>query len=131
MSGFSPDWLALREPVDHRSRDAGLAGQVAALFAQRTRVSVVDLGCGAGSNIRATYKLLPAEQRWMLVDYDARLLAVARERLTKWADSTVAVGTSLHLEQDKNGSTCNSGRRISPRISMRRLPELRGPLRIS
>lgn len=100
MSGFSPDWLALREPVDHRSRDAALAGHVAAHFAQHAHVSVVDLGCGAGSNIRATYKLLPAAQHWILVDYDTRLLAVARERLAKWADRIVGVGPALHLEKD-------------------------------
>ena len=100
MSGFSPDWLALREPVDHRSRDAVLAGKVVALFTGRPQVSVVDLGCGAGSNIRATYKLLPAEQSWTLVDYDARLLAVARERLAAWADTCTADGEALRLAKD-------------------------------
>ena len=100
MSGFSPDWLALREPVDHRSRDAALAARVAAMFAGRLSLSVVDLGCGAGSNIRATYKLLPAAQTWTLVDYDARLLAVARERLAAWADTCTADGQALQLLKD-------------------------------
>lgn len=100
MSGFSPDWLALREPVDHRSRDAALAKRVTQLFANRPQVSVVDLGCGAGSNIRATYKLLPAKQTWTLVDYDARLLAVARERLAAWADSCTVAGDRLDLVKD-------------------------------
>ncbi len=97
MSGFSPDWLALREPVDHRSRDAALAVRVSSLFAARSDVSVVDLGCGAGSNIRATYKLLPATQDWTLVDYDARLLAVARQRLAAWADTCTDAGERLDL----------------------------------
>ena len=99
MSGFSPDWLALREPVDHRSRNAELAARVTAHFTDRKRVTVVDLGCGAGSNIRATFKLLPAEQSWTLVDYDARLLAVARERLAVWADTCAADGNELRLEK--------------------------------
>ena len=68
MSGFSPDWLALREPVDHRSRDAATAARLTEHFAGRQTVSVVDLGCGAGSNIRATYRLLPSAQAWTLVD---------------------------------------------------------------
>ena len=100
MNGFSPDWLALREPVDHRSRDSALAARLSALFAGRSRVTMVDLGCGAGSNIRATYKLLPPEQSWTLVDYDARLLAVARERLAAWADTCSADADGLRLAKD-------------------------------
>jgi SAM-dependent methyltransferase len=88
MSGFSPEWLALREPVDHRSRDAGLMGELGAAFAGRTSVSVVDLGCGTGSNLRGTADLLPAEQSWTLVDYDPRLLAAARAALAGWADAS-------------------------------------------
>ena len=100
MSGFSPDWLALREPVDHRSRDAATAARLTEHLAGRQTVSVVDLGCGAGSNIRATYKLLPAAQTWTLVDYDARLLAVSRERLSAWADSCTVDGDALQLTRD-------------------------------
>ena len=103
MSGFSPEWLQLREPVDHRSRDRGLAAELRAYFAGRSEVIVADLGCGAGSNIRATYELLPSTQSWTLVDYDARLLAVARERLSAWADRCIAVGNGLHLV--KNGKS--------------------------
>ena len=99
MSGFSPEWLALREPVDHRSRDAALAAKVAARFADNPSVTVVDLGCGSGSNIRATWALLPADQTWTLVDYDARLLAVARERLATWADQVISDGAGLTLRK--------------------------------
>lgn len=100
MSGFSPDWLALREPVDHRSRNVTLAKRLSSLYADRQHLAVVDLGCGTGSNIRATYKLLPATQTWTLVDYDMRLLAVARERLTTWADACAADGEKLDLVKD-------------------------------
>ncbi len=97
MSGFSPDWLALREPVDHRSRDRALAGRLAAHFQDRPEVAVVDLGCGTGSNIRATSLLLPERQSWTLVDYDTRLLDVARTRLAAWADDARAEGDALVL----------------------------------
>lgn len=100
MSGFSPDWLALREPVDHRSRDASLAAAVAAHFAPRAAVRVVDLGCGTGSNIRATFQLLGSEQDWTLVDYDARLIAAARARLSAWADLSEDTGAGLRLEKE-------------------------------
>lgn len=86
MSGFSPEWLALREPVDHRSRDAALAGLLAGRMQPRPEPQIVDLGCGTGSNLRATAPLLGPKQRWTLVDYDGRLLEAARERLGAWAD---------------------------------------------
>lgn len=98
MSGFSPEWLALREPVDHRSRDGGLAVLLAQRMAGVPELRIVDLGCGTGSNLRATAPLLGPRQGWTLVDYDARLLAVARERLEAWADRVTEsrVGLILH-----------------------------------
>lgn len=98
MSGFSPEWLALREPVDHRSRDAGLAARLAERLSPLAEPRVVDLGCGTGSNLRALAPVLGGRQSWTLVDYDARLLTAARERLTAWADSTSdsRVGVVLH-----------------------------------
>lgn len=98
MSGFSPEWLALREPVDHRSRDRGLAVLLAAHLAAREEPRIVDLGCGTGSNLRALAPQLGPRQSWTLVDYDARLLSAARDRLVAWADRTTdcRVGVILH-----------------------------------
>ncbi|MDZ4840596.1 MAG: class I SAM-dependent methyltransferase [Hyphomicrobium aestuarii] len=87
MSGFLPDWLALREPADHRSRNPALADALRSFFLQRQTIRVVDLGCGTGSNLRATAALLPDTQAWTLVDYDPALLAAARTALTDWADA--------------------------------------------
>ncbi|MCB5291562.1 class I SAM-dependent methyltransferase [Arthrobacter sp. SO3] len=100
MSAFSPEWLALREPADHRARDADLEQQMAAHFAARSHVSVVDLGCGSGSNLRGTAKFLPDHQSWRLVDYDAQLLTLARHRLVEWADDSRTEGALLRLRKD-------------------------------
>lgn len=86
MSGFSAEWLALREPADHRARDAVLLRALAQRFAARDEVRVVDLGCGTGSNLRACAAHLPPRQHWRLVDSDAALLAAARNGLVAWAD---------------------------------------------
>ncbi len=102
MSGFSPDWLALREPVDHRSRDAGLAQALADTFAGRDRIAIVDLGCGTGSNLRGTYDRLPLQQAWTLVDYDPRLLAAARDALVGWADRHAATDSGITLEKGRH-----------------------------
>jgi SAM-dependent methyltransferase len=103
MSGFSPEWLALREASDHRSRDGLLAMALADRLQSKPLLRVVDLGCGTGSNIRATYAVLGREQHWTLVDYDARLLATARETLSKWAESVTPEGERLVLK--KSGKT--------------------------
>ena len=103
MSGFSPEWLALREPADHRARDPFLAMALADRLQSKPIVRVVDLGCGTGSNIRATYAALGREQLWTLVDYDARLLAAARTTLRGWADGVSEDGDKLVLQ--KSGKT--------------------------
>jgi SAM-dependent methyltransferase len=99
VSGFSAAWLALREPADHRARDAELLAALREKFAAHHAMTVIDLGCGTGSNLRATAPHLAAQQRWRLVDHDAALLAAARERLVQWADAAEPIGDDLHLRK--------------------------------
>lgn len=103
MSGFSPEWLALREGADHRARDGHLAIRLAEALQKRPTITVVDIGCGTGSNIRATYAALGREQAWTLVDYDPKLLAAARKTLMQWADQGEEHGDGLQLK--KSGKT--------------------------
>ena len=75
---FSAEWLALREPVDHRSRAAGLNPLLAAWWSKREESHhIVDLGSGTGSNLRYLAPRLPGGQHWALVDHDAGLLSRA------------------------------------------------------
>ena len=88
MTGFSAQWLTLREPADHRARDQALQQrlcvQLTALARTEQRViRLIDLGCGSGSNLRALAAALPFAQHWTLVDYDPLLLAAARATLPK------------------------------------------------
>jgi SAM-dependent methyltransferase len=105
MSGFSPDWLALREPADHAARNPHMLAAVGTHFAARTSLTVVDLGCGAGSNLRGTFSTLPDRQHWTLVDYDQRLLDAARERLLAWADEAREQGEEIVLSKDGKALT--------------------------
>jgi SAM-dependent methyltransferase len=100
MSGFSPEWLALREPADHRSRNTDILAALRAAFTQRDEMTVVDLGCGTGSNLRATSPWLGQRQHWLLVDHDPRLLAAARQQLTSWADVAEQQGHALRMKKD-------------------------------
>ena len=100
MTGFSAQWLALREPADHRARDVSLRDKVVHDLAHLARVrpgpiNLVDLGCGSGSNLRALAPHLPAIQHWTLVDYDTALLSAAKAALMQWADKIVSEQETL------------------------------------
>jgi hypothetical protein len=77
MSGFSAEWLTLREPYDRRARNAAVLDAVAKAFAGRGACNVADLACGTGSTYRALSPRLPQGQRWRLYDNDLSLLARA------------------------------------------------------
>jgi hypothetical protein len=77
MSGFALDWLKLRERYDCAAGDPGLTRRFAAALPARPRL--VDLGAGAGANLRYLAPRLGDGQRWLLVDSDERLLAAALE----------------------------------------------------
>jgi SAM-dependent methyltransferase len=99
---FSAAWLALREPADHAARSAALVPLVIAALARpaqtaadASEVTVLDLGSGAGSNLRYLAERLPLSQRWRLVDHDAALLRDALEQTRRWAaDSGYEARTS-------------------------------------
>jgi hypothetical protein len=85
MSGFSADWLALREPADAAARSLPLTRAVASVLASEHELRVLDLGAGTGSNLRFLAEQLPGRQRWTLVDHDDRLLAETTQKAASWA----------------------------------------------
>jgi hypothetical protein len=96
---FDPAWLKLREPADHRARSQELLASLARHFAQREAIAVVDLGAGLGSNLRATAPSLPLRQHWVLLDYDAALLADACDAIAAWADTVRPTTAGLEIEK--------------------------------
>jgi SAM-dependent methyltransferase len=82
---FTADWLALREPVDHRSRADDLLNVLGTWWGTAGGSRIADLGSGTGSNLRYLAPRLSGVQEWTLVDHDAALLARAEpvERVTK------------------------------------------------
>ena len=104
MSGFSSQWLGLREPVDHASRNLEVQNAMLDGLKQRhgdalQTLRIIDLGCGSGSNLRALAPLFGQEQHWTLVDHDAELLAVAKAQTRQWADSIVHEGADQWVVQ--------------------------------
>ena len=76
---FSASWLALREPADQAARDVGLMQKAAALVSETP--TVLDLGSGTGSTVRAFGSLMPPSTNWTLVDIDSELLAIAGQMI--------------------------------------------------
>jgi hypothetical protein len=98
MSGFSADWLALREPFDLRARNPVVLDAVAAYLKPRPSVRIVDLASGTGSTLRALGSHLPARQDWKLIDNDPGLLKRATA-MPMPADIAVAA-IPLDLDRD-------------------------------
>ena len=105
MSGFSADWLALREPYDARARNRDVLETVAAAAAAGDGVAVVDLACGTGSTLRALAPRLPPRQDWRLVDNDLSLLAraAAGKAIPGIAVTRIPVDLSRDLEAALDG----------------------------
>jgi len=91
VGDFTAEWLALREPADHRARSARLAREIARRLMDRPPLHVLDLGSGTGSNLRYLARRLPPVQHWRMVDRDRALLARVGTP-TMWA-----IVASVHL----------------------------------
>lgn len=91
MSGFAPEWLALREGADHRAINHTVRRHLIAYLAEQGNVHISDLGCGTGSNFRSLAPEITARQMWTLVDHDDALLQLA-------AAMTLDVATACQVE---------------------------------
>ncbi len=85
MSGFSTEWLALREPIDERARAAELIQPLSRWRGNTERIRVLDLAAGTGANFRFLAPLLGGEQAWLLADHDPGLLAALPSAMAQWA----------------------------------------------
>jgi hypothetical protein len=77
MSGFSLEWLTLRESHDVRARNPVVLDAAISQLKSKSAVRLVDLACGTGSTLRSLSPKLPSQQHWDLVDNDPRLLNAA------------------------------------------------------
>jgi SAM-dependent methyltransferase len=81
VSSFSAEWLALRDAADRRAVAPAVLTALRRWAAREysgAPLAVTDLGAGTGSTLRRLAPILPAPQRWLLVDDDPHLLAAAR-----------------------------------------------------
>ncbi len=90
MGDFSTGWLAQREAADTHARSVHLVHRLAGWLPQPKEqagnpaapLTVLDLGCGTGSNLRYLAPRLSTSlnirQRWVCLDRDEELLAMPR-----------------------------------------------------
>ena len=90
MTDSLSEWLALRQAADFAARSASLTRTVVDRLHDIRPLRILDLGTGTGSNVRYLAPRLGADQHWLAVDKDPRLLAEATAR--------AAVGLDVHLE---------------------------------
>jgi hypothetical protein len=99
MSGFSAEWLRLREPYDLRARNPAVLDAVLDLLKGKPSVTIVDLACGTGSTFRALKPHIEARQDWRLLDNDLSLLArVPPSSPPNIAVTTVPIDLNRDLE---------------------------------
>jgi SAM-dependent methyltransferase len=84
MAEFSPEWLTLREPADHGAINLPVRHALIQALSGYSSISIADLGCGTGSNLRSLAPMIPCEQHWTLIDRDASLLAAAQTALASF-----------------------------------------------
>ena len=96
MSGFSADWLALREPYDRARAQPGGARRGVAAFAEPLARSRSSISPAAPARPCARWRrVLPPRQNWRLVDNDLSLLARApATRATAGRDGHDGAGRS-------------------------------------
>ncbi len=100
VSGFSQEWLSLREPADHAARNSALNEALIAWTSRKRPLRIMDFGTGTGSNLRYLCPLLGHDQHWTLVDNDAQLLSHLPDILSQW-------GASNDITVQCSGDTIN------------------------
>ena len=115
MSESLSDWLALRESADVAARSATVTRATVDALSHHSRLAILDLGTGTGSNLRYLASRVAVPQSWLLVDRDPALLVEAPARTSSWA---AANGYAVTIDGDRFAIR---GPHVDCRVATRRL----------
>ncbi len=82
---FDIDWLNERYPFDVEARDKALESKVVAYLANKSELTLVDVGAGTGSNCLYFIKQFPQNQKWYLIEQNGDLKKATIKRLKDYA----------------------------------------------
>jgi len=82
---FDIDWLSERYPFDVEARNKALESKVVAHLAEKSSITLVDVGAGTGSNFLYFVEQLPQSQKWYLVEQNESLKKATIRRLKDYA----------------------------------------------
>ena len=104
MSGFSAEWLSLREPYDRAARNAKVLDAVPPALRRADRRSRSSISPAAPARpLRAVGPHLPPRQNWRLVDNDLSLLA-RTSTLSQPPDLTVTTRAGRSRPRSRTGA---------------------------
>lgn len=78
-------WLEHRYACDAEARNANIEKKFLEFFSEKDGISILDAGCGTGSNFHYYFEKLPKEQEWTFLDFEQNLLSACKERLKEYA----------------------------------------------
>lgn len=135
MSGFSAQWLAMREGADAKARSDRPVHALNNWLRDSPAASIIDLGCGSGSNLRWLAPRIAVRQHWQLIDNDQRLLSQAGDSLRTWASARSPLAHDVQCDKQSPTQLDDAALlRLSEGLSARltrcdlstQLPSLRG-----
>ena len=81
MHEFNNHWLKLRETVDKKSRNPKIIQIINDQFKNNNRISIIDLGTGAGSNFNYLKPRLNFYQNWFFTDISSNSINYFKQNL--------------------------------------------------
>lgn len=78
-------WLDHRYACDAEARNANIEKKFLEFFSEKEAITIMDAGCGTGSNFQYYFEKLPNHQEWVFLDCENSLLEACRTKLHDFA----------------------------------------------
>ena len=83
MHEFNNNWLIQREKIDSLSRSKIAISKINNFIKNKDKISIIDLGCGTGSNYRYLSPKIKKKQSWDMLDISLKSINYFKEDISK------------------------------------------------